>query len=159
MARNRTDTGAKYIMVERDTKNSKARKIQLSAEALAILKEIKSKAKDTSPDQFVCVTKTGRQNTTSNLENRNKKIMERAGLLYKGGLHILRRTFATDLYRNLSYKDTLLIAEYIGDLASTTEKYYIAARSKVKIDGVDKIVVMLSTNQKRKKDNVEVSNG
>ena len=48
--------------------------------------------------------------------------MERAGLPYKGGLHILRRTFATDLYRNSSDKDTLLIAEYIGDLASTTEK-------------------------------------
>ena len=159
MARNRTDTGAKYIMVEGDTKNNKARKIQLSAEALAILKEIKNKAKDTSPDQFVCVTKTGRPNTTSNLEKRNEKIMVRAGLPYKGGLHILRRTFATDLYRNSSDKDTLLIAEYIGDLASTTEKYYIAARSKVKIDGVDKTVVMLPTNQKSKKDNEEVSNG
>lgn len=71
----------------------------------------------------------------------------------------MRRPFATDLYRNLSYKDTLLIAEYIGDLASTTEKYYIVARSKVKIDGVDKTVVMLPTNQKSKKDNEEVSNG
>lgn len=159
MARNREKSGNRYIMVEGETKNSKARKLQLSAEALTILKEIKSKAKDTSPDQFICVTKTGRPNTTSNLEKRSQRIMERSGLSYKGGLHILRRTFATDLYRNLSDKDTLLIAEYIGDLPSTTEKYYIAARSKVKIDGVDKTVVMLPTNQKSKKNNEEVSNG
>ena len=85
--------------------------------------------------------------------------MERTGLPYKGGLHILRRTFATDLHPNLSDKDTLLITEYIGGLASTTGEYYIAARIKVKIDGADKIVVMLPTNQISKKDNKEVSNG
>ena len=67
--------------------------------------------------------------------------MERAGLKYKGGLHILRRTFSTNQYRKgVRTKD---IAAYIGDLASTTEKYYIAVRDKINIDGREEAVVIL----------------
>lgn len=146
MARNRTGEGTKYIMIEGPTKNNKARKIEISQEAMAILKEIKNNAKDISENQFICVTRTGRPNTTSNLENRNNAIMKRAGLAHKGGLHILRRTFATNCYREGGR--TKQVAAYIGDLASTTEKYYIAARNKVNIEGVDETVVMLPTNQK-----------
>lgn len=41
MARNREKDGPKYIMVEGTTKNSKARKIKLSADALKVIKEIR----------------------------------------------------------------------------------------------------------------------
>lgn len=141
MARNREEDGPKYIMVEGTTKNSKARKIKLSADALNVLKEIKELAGDVPPEQYICLTRTGRPNTTTNLENRNRRIMERAGLNYKGGLHILRRTFATNQYRKgVRTKD---IAAYIGDLASTTEKYYIAVRDKINIDGREEAVVIL----------------
>lgn len=144
MARNREEEGPKYIMVEGTTKNSKARKIKISDEALAVLMEIKSLVGKVSDEQYICLTRTGRPNTTSNLENRNCTIMKRAGLNHKGGLHILRRTFATNCYRDGGR--TKQIAAYIGDLASTAEKYYIAARSKVNIDGVDETVIMLPKN-------------
>ena len=35
------------------------------------------------------------------------------------------------------------IAAYIGDLVSTTEKYYIAVRDKINIDGREEAVVIL----------------
>ena len=141
MARNREEDGSKYIMVEGTTKNSKARKIKLSTDALNVLKEIKELAGDVQPEQYICLTRTGRPNTTTNLENRNSRIMERAGLNYKGGLHILRRTFATNQYRKgVRTKD---IAAYIGDLPSTTERYYIAVRDKINIDGREEAVIIL----------------
>lgn len=141
MARNREKDGPRYIMIEGTTKNSKARKIKLSADALKVIKEIKELAGEVIPEQYICLTRTGRPNTTTNLECRNRRIMERAGLKYKGGLHILRRTFSTNQYRKgVRTKD---IAAYIGDLASTTEKYYIAVRDKILIDGREEAVVIL----------------
>ena len=59
-----------------------------------------------------------------------------AGLVqYKSSLHILRRTFATNMYQNgARIKD---VAAYIGDLESTTEKYYIAVRKKIRVGNED----------------------
>lgn len=147
MARNREEEGPRYIMIEGTTKNSKARKIKLFADALNVLKEIRELAGEVKPEQYICLTRTGRPNTTTNLENRNSRIMERAGLKYKGGLHILRRTFSTNQYRKgVRTKD---IAAYIGDLASTTEKYYIAVRDKINIDGREEAVVILPEDSKK----------
>ena len=47
----------------------------------------------------------------------------------QGGLHIFRKTFATRMYENGARVEE--IAAYIGDLESTTRKYYIAIRKKV----------------------------
>lgn len=147
MARNREEEGPRYIMIEGTTKNSKARKIKLFADALNVLKEIRKLAGEVKSEQYICLTRTGRPNTTTNLENRNSRIMERAGLKYKGGLHILRRTFSTNQYRKgVRTKD---IAAYIGDLASTTEKYYIAVRDKINIDGREEAVVILPEDSKK----------
>ena len=44
----------------------------------------------------------------------------------KGGLHIFRKTFATRMYESGARVEE--IAAYIGDLESTTQKYYIAIR-------------------------------
>ena len=46
------------------------------------------------------------------------------------GAHILRHTFATDLY----YQGAPIksIASYIGDRESTTERYYIAIRRTIR---------------------------
>lgn len=128
-------------MQEGSTKNSKARKIKLSVEALQVLREIRQLAGNVLDDQYICLTRTGRPNTTSNLGNRNLALMKRAGLPHKGDLHILRRTFATNCYRNGGR--TKQIAAYIGDLPSTAEKYYIAARDRVDIGGAEEAVVML----------------
>ena len=60
---------------------------------------------------------------------------------YTGALHIFGRTFATQMYEEgARVKD---IAAYIGDLASTTEQYYIAARKKVKVGDKSKHIVEL----------------
>lgn len=141
MSRNRQEEGPSYVMVEGTTKNEKARKIKISDEAVLILKEIKKKNKTSSDENYICITRTGKTNTTTNVEKRNETIMRNAGLPYTGGLHILRRTFATNCYQKGGR--TKQIAAYIGDLPSTTEKYYIAARKKVCIDGIEENVVLM----------------
>lgn len=105
---------------------------------------MKAIAKETGDDALICVTQTGVANTTTNLEHRANVIFRNAGLeYYKGGLHIFRRTFATNCYRQgARTKD---IAAYIGDLESTTAKYYVAARNKVLLDGFVEAVVLVPT--------------
>ena len=91
---------------------------------------------------LVVKTRTGRGNTATNLEHRMATIFHNAGLKeLKGGLHIFRRTFATRMYeRGARTKE---IAAYIGDLESTTEKYYIAIRKKWIVDGTAQQIVEL----------------
>lgn len=91
---------------------------------------------------LIVKTKTGRGNTATNLEHRIATIFRNAGLNeLKGGLHIFRRTFATRMYEKGAR--TKEIAAYIGDLESTTEKYYIAMRKKWIVDGnVQQVVEM-----------------
>lgn len=58
-----------------------------------------------------------------------KVIMKNAELQgVKGGLHIFRKTFATRMYESGARVEE--IAAYIGDLESTTQKYYIAIRKR-----------------------------
>lgn len=66
------------------------------------------------------------------------------------GLHIFRRTFAARMYEN--GVRTKEIAAYIGDLESTTERYYIAIRKKVIENGESKQVVMIPTAMTKRKE-------
>lgn len=43
------------------------------------------------------------------------------------------------------------IAAYIGDLESTTRRYYIAIRKKVSVEGIEKQIVLLSDSIRQKK--------
>ena len=142
MAKNRENDGKKYVAVEGSTKNSKARKIKLTEEAWNILKLLWNESKAHAPDDLVVTTRTGRPNTATNLEHRMAIIFRNAGLTdMTGALHVFRRTFATRLYeRGVRVKE---IAAYIGDLESTTERYYIAVRKKVK-DGekIEQVVIL-----------------
>lgn len=123
-----------YISMEGSTKNQKARIIQLNKEAKYILWKLKQSRVSCEPDDFITPTKTGKVNTASNLEHRMKVIMKNAGLQdVKGGLHIFRKTFATRMYESGARVEE--IAAYIGDLASTTQKYYIAIRRKAMAGG------------------------
>ena len=73
-------------------------------------------------------------------------IFKNAGLKdHKGSLHIFRRTFATQMYKDGARIED--IAAYIGDLVSTTEKYYIAIRKKAKIGDKTKHIVELPKTQ------------
>lgn len=144
VAKNRADNPAtKYIIVEGATKNDKARKIKLKPEAIDILKGIKLHAVNAcEPDDLIVTTNTGQPNTATNLEHRMATIFKNAGLEdLSGGLHIFRRTFATRMYENGARVKE--IAAYIGDLESTTERYYIAVRKKITTDGVVQQIVDL----------------
>lgn len=69
-----------------------------------------------------------------------KVILKNAGLQdIKGGFHIFRKTFATQMYEKGARVEE--IVAYIGDLESATRKYYIAIRKKMVTDkGVKQIV-------------------
>ena len=131
-----------YVSLEGSTKNQKARTIELTKEAQYILRKIKENRDSSEPDQFIVTTKTGRINTASNLEHRMKVILKNAELQdVSGGLHIFRKTFATRMYESGARVEE--IAAYIGDLESTTQKYYIAIRKKVVSNGEVRQVVRL----------------
>lgn len=147
MAKNRkTGEGEKkQCMVEGVTKNEKARKIQLSKDALNTFRLIYKSQGNPVQEAYVCVTSTGRPNTTSNVEHGCSTIFKAIGLDINGSLHTFRRTFATNAYRK--GKRIKEIAAYIGDLESTTVKYYIAARQKITVDGQDIQVVSLENKE------------
>lgn len=132
VAKNRGEGGNKYEIVEGPTKNVKARKIKLKREAVELLRQIKTHSVGgTGENDLIVTTNTGKPNTATNLEHRMATIFKNAGLSdLSGGLHIFRRTFATRMYeKGARVKE---IAAYIGDLESTTERYYIAIRKKIK---------------------------
>ena len=145
MAKNRNKESEEennYVSLEGSTKNQKARTIELNKEAKYILQKIKYSRDSSLPDEFIVTTKTGKINTASNLEHRMKVIMKNAELQgVKGGLHIFRKTFATRMYESGARVEE--IAAYIGDLESTTQKYYIAIRKKVVSNGEVRQVVKL----------------
>ena len=145
MVKNRnkeSDEENNYVSLEGSTKNQKARTIELNKEAKYILQKIKYSRDSSLPDEFIVTTKTGKINTASNLEHRMKVIMKNAELQgVKGGLHIFRKTFATRMYESGARVEE--IAAYIGDLESTTQKYYIAIRKKVVSNGEVRQVVKL----------------
>lgn len=144
MAKNRAGavSDKKYVIVEGTTKNEKARKISLTKEALDVLRLLRTLDDDAQESDLIVRTRTGQGNTATNLEHRMAAIFRNAGLQgLKGGFHIFRRTFATRMYE--SGARTKEIAAYIGDLESTTEKYYIAMRKKWIVDGSVQQIVEL----------------
>ncbi len=63
------------------------------------------------------------------------------------GLHILRRTLATRLFREgYTVKE---VAAYLGDEEATVSRYYIAARETREINGKRIAVVSLKRNGKK----------
>ena len=140
--RNRKENEAAYIMHEGSTKNENARKIELTSEAIEDLHIIRSRYMDASEDDFVIVTQTGKPNTTTNLEHRMETIYRNAGLTHlKGKLHILRKSFASNSFNQGNRVEH--IAAYIGNLPSTSEKFYISMREKRIVDGKEEHIVTL----------------
>lgn len=124
-------------------KNSKARVIRLTDRALELFKLLyKERGLKCSEDELIAVTKTGRGNTATNLEHGAQRIFANAGLSnHTGSLHIFRRTFATNMYeKGARVKE---IAAYIGDLESSTSRYYIVARKRMITDCGKKHIVEL----------------
>ena len=94
--------------------------------------------------RIISITDFVKETDETNIEHRMETIYRNAGLTHlKGGVHILRKTFATEMYENGARVKE--IAAYIGDLESTTERYYIAIRKKRIVDGKEEHIVALPT--------------
>lgn len=120
----------KNIVLEGMTKNDKIRKIQLSAEAINVLNKIKIRTPFASKEDFILTTKNGTHQRPTNMIVTMNKIYKAANIEGVSGTHIFRRTFATMRYlEGWRLKE---IAEYIGDLESTTQEYYISVHEKIK---------------------------
>lgn len=161
LARNRTDsqTDKKYLSNKGTTKNQKARIIQLFPEAIDDLQNIRLLNPGKQSD-LICRTKTGGQYTNTMVEHLMDTIYKHVDFVNEvSGLHILRRTFATRMHESgASVKE---IAAYIGDLESTTLRYYIAVRKKVVMGNeVTQIVPMPNMRNKEpnEKKNVPAGN-
>lgn len=156
IAKNRNENGqTKYIMIEGSTKNQKARTIKLSTDAIKVLKLIYKENDPSSGDEKIAITRTGKQNTTTNLEKRMETIYRDAGLGKDvSGLHIMRRTFATSMYEaGAGIKE---IAGYIGDNEDTVERYYIAVRKKV-IEGNEAIGILVLPTDFKNENNMNMN--
>lgn len=140
-----TSEEVSYIAHEGDTKNSKARNLQLSEKAAEILMEIYDLTPWKDPKDYICLTRYKGNYTATSMEKIVNTVYRNAGLgEHASGLHILRRTFATSLYdQGYTIKD---IAAYLGDLESTVSKYYIASRKKKEVNG--KMVAVVELKKK-----------
>ncbi len=137
-----------YVMNTKQTKNDKSRIIELSMDAVTTLEEIIAIYSSDDPDVTI-VPEVGRTvpNTANKLEHRVKEVYRAIGASEEvSGLHILRRTFATTLYE--AGVPVASIAAYIGDLESTTLKYYIANRKRTTINGEKTVYVPLPVAKK-----------
>ncbi len=142
MTKNRNkETDKKYVLVEGSTKNQKARTIRLSKDALNAFRLIYTHSDHREGTDRIVLTRSGKPNTTTNLEKRIGHVYKCVGLGKEvSGLHIFRRTFATNMYeQGAGIKE---IAGYIGDNEDTVERYYIAARKKV-IEGNEAMAILV----------------
>ena len=111
------------------TKNKKVRKIRLSDDAVDILKRMMQETDFYGPNQLIFPTKNGKHNTATNMEHCFARIEKKAEISKTtGALHVLRKTFATKMYRQGAKIEE--IAAYIGDEPDTVRRYYIGMKDK-----------------------------
>ena len=138
-------TGAlEYQFVERNTKNQRARNIQLTSEAIRVLAEIYTmNGFKREKTDYLCLSRTGKPRCVTDVEKGAGTIYRNAGIPKEeaSGVHILRRTFATNKRR--AGWTVAEIAAYLGDLESTVSKYYIADRNLQMVGGKKVAVVPL----------------
>lgn len=136
------ETEIKYVAYEGDTKNKKSRNLSLSEKADSVLREIYELSPYKKPMDYICLTKTGSNYTATSMEDIVNTLYRKAGIKdHVSGLHILRRTFATELFdKGYPIKR---IAEYLGDDESTVVRYYVAARKTKEVGGKRIAVVEL----------------
>jgi len=131
-----------YVAFEGGTKNSKARNIELRGDAVSILEEIYSITPWKDSSDRIALTQTGNIYTATEMEHIVGTVYKNAGISDNvSGLHILRRTLATKLFREgYTIKE---VAAYLGDEEGTVSRYYIAARETREVGGKRIAVVSL----------------
>jgi integrase len=118
----------RFRPIEGTTKNMKARTIFLSPDAVETLTAIYSNSNHAKAEDYICRI-NGKPLTATIMDRKIKNIYREAGLGEYSGCHVLRRTFASRQYANGGLPKE--ISEYIGNLPTTTEKYYIGVRRKI----------------------------
>ena len=139
------DSEISYVAMEGTTKNSKARNIELMPEAIEIIEEMYRLTKWKAPTDYIVLNRQGNNYTATSMEHIVGTVYKKAGIEdHVSGLHILRRTFATQLFdEGFTEKE---IAAYLGDEVATVSRYYIAARKTKEIAG--KRIAVVSLNRK-----------
>lgn len=129
-------------------KNSKARHIELTDDALCVINKIFDLSPRKDPTDNIALTKTGGTYTATSMEHIVDTVYRNAGVADNvSGLHILRRTLATKLFREgYTIKE---VAAYLGDEEATVSRYYIAARETREVDGKMIAVVSLKRNNRK----------
>lgn len=119
------DVEEKYKAKEGDTKNNKARLIELSSDALMVLNQIEQLNKHHTTNGYIVLNEAGKATNPTNLGRCINTIFRAAGLRTEvSGAHILRKTFATQKYKEGVTIES--IAAYIGDEPATVRKHYIS---------------------------------
>lgn len=123
----------KWKPLVNSTKNSKVRIIELNEDAIKYLDFIEAMNSDHGDEDFVALSRYNKPTEPTKLIKRINTVYRNAGLPDEiTGAHILRRTFATQRYKD--GKSVEEIAAYIGDLSSTVEKHYINKNETLSLD-------------------------
>lgn len=138
-----------YTVNEGIAKTANVRVIEINDEAVNILEEIYNSSSHTKPDDYVMLNRKHKPTNPSNMGACVGTIFKYAGLDDISGLHVFRRTFATEKYEET--KDIKAVAAYIGDLDSTVSKYYIATTKKIISGGKTINIVPLPKNKENGK--------
>ena len=148
---NKEEAETNYFSLEGSTKNNKARNIVLLDEAIVVLDEIYSISSWRNPDDYIVLTRNNKAYTATQMEHIAGTVYRNSGASKNvSGLHILRRSFATRLFREgYSIKE---VAAYLGDEEATVSKYYIAARETKEVNG--KRIAIVSLRKPNKKSDV-----
>ena len=134
--------GEGFTVKENTVKNAHSRHIVLSDHAKEILETIYLENGKPPLTQYILVNSRGNPTNPSNMGYMINKFYRKVGLPEEiTGAHILRRTFATNMYNQGAQIKN--IASYIGDLESTTSQYYIAVKRTIRSQGQTISVVPL----------------
>ncbi len=136
LIKNRTEIGNKYILQEQDRPKSKAgsRIIPINEDALIAIKEL---IKVTGKSKYVLSTSTGKPVNPRNMDRMFRNILTQCNLPLCG-VHALRHTFASILFKN--GVDVKTVSELLGHADVTiTYNTYVHLIQEQKIKAVELI--------------------
>lgn len=145
VAKNRSNDSAKtFIAQENPVKNLHSRTIALSDKAINVLETLQSISPKVEEDDYIMINRRLGPSNPSNYDAVLNKLYKRVGFSTDevSGAHVLRRTFATNLYDEGVRVEK--IANYVGDTVPTVLKHYISPTKRLVKDGSIKNVVDLN---------------
>ena len=115
----------RMIIIIRNAKGGKDRIVGLSEKILSLLQKYYKQYK---PKSYLFEGQNGGKYSSTSINNIFKRAKTRAGIKLKGGVHLLRHSFATHLHE--SGCDIRLIQELLGHKSSRTTEIYTHISTK-----------------------------